>query len=69
MQIESLEDVQKIVAEIEQEAGDPEVAHRMEDELFEAVLRYIASGATSQMMAIVHAALASKEIQFSRYYA
>lgn len=60
--------VREFVAEIAEVAGDPEVAHDMEDSLRREVLTAIAinqiSGADAQLAALY--ALASQDIEFPR---
>ncbi len=54
--------------EVRLAAGDPELAHTLEDEPYQAVLELVAGGhPQSQLMAKY--ALASKGIEFSRWCA
>ena len=61
----TVEDVIKRVAEIRAKAGDDEVAHGMEDQLHQDVLREIAAGNT-QAAALAREALRTEEIEFCR---
>ena len=66
----TVEEVEKRVADIEAGKGDDEGAHAAEDDLWEAVLKAIASNQPSgypHMLAA--AALKTREIDFSRWCA
>lgn len=65
----TLEEVRKTVDEIKREAGNPEVAHKWEDDLREDVLRYIASGECVDPASYAKEVLRTGEISFPRWYA
>lgn len=69
MKIETVEDVENMVKVIELIQGDAESAHSMEDDLYEAVLRYIADGNQQKLQEIAYTALATKELDFDRWCA
>jgi len=64
----TVDDVREFVEEIRLSAGDDEVAHSMEDELYVAVLQAIANGADSPEK-LAAEALKTKDIEFSRWCA
>lgn len=68
---EAIAHVEKLVTEIRETAGDNESSHYTEDYLMEWVLRHIACGAIepADAAAVATAALASKQIEFDRWYA
>ncbi len=57
------------VREIEPLAFDNEVAHRMEDVLWEEVMTAIANGEAADPAACAKAVLETKAIDFTRWYA
>lgn len=63
------EDVRKEVAQIKYRAGDDEAAHSMEDKLHQDVLLAIAEGRCADPAACAREALATRSIEFSRWYA
>jgi hypothetical protein len=65
----TVEEVEAEVARIRAIAGDDEAAHGAEDDLWENVLRSIASGETTQPAEIAAAALKTKTIEFARWCA
>jgi hypothetical protein len=66
----TVEDVERQVARIEHARGDDEVAHCLEDELHQDVLRAIAIGDhEDEPSALAEAALKTKAIDFSRWCA
>lgn len=62
-------EVEVEVARIREMAGDDEAAHGAEDDLWENVLRAIASGETKDAAGIAAAALKTKTIDFARWCA
>ncbi|MBD0888705.1 hypothetical protein GRI01_00410 [Lactobacillus gasseri] len=64
-----IKDVIDGVKEIKEEQSDPEVAHLLEDNLYEQVLNEIAFGKCSNSKKIAKEALKTKDIPFSRWYA
>lgn len=64
----TVEDVARRLADIHATQGDPEVAHGMEDVLRADVLAAIAAGAPDARI-LAAAALRSDQIDFSRWYA
>ena len=64
----TVEDVQFRVEEIRRMAGDGESAHGLEDDLWEDVLEAIAGGAENARH-LATAALCTRSISFSRWYA
>ena len=63
------DDVKRFVNEIEILAHDDEAAHAAEDRLHVAVLRIIAEGKTEDPVGLAREALATVDIEFSRWYA
>ena len=62
--------VQQRVQAIAEASGDPEAAHSLEDDLFVDALKVInAESVDPQAKALAGAALASREINFERWYA
>ncbi len=64
-----IEDVIEQVKEIKDEELDPEVAHLLEDNLYEQVLNAIASSKCSDPKSFAKEALKTKDILFRRWYA
>lgn len=64
-----IKDVIDGVKEIKEEQSDPEVAHLLEDNLYEQVLNEIAFGKCSNSKKIAKEALKTKDIPFRRWYA
>lgn len=64
-----IKDVIDQVKEIKEEQSDPEVAHLLEDSLYEQVLNEIAFGKCSNSKKIAKEALKTKDIPFRRWYA
>ena len=64
-----IKDVIDQVKEIKEEQSDPEVAHLLEDSLYEQVLHDIAFGKCSNSKKIAKEALKTKDIPFRRCYA
>ena len=64
-----IKDVIEQVKEIKEEQSDPEVAHLLEDNLYEQVLNEIAFGKCSNSKKIAKEALKTKDIPFKRWYA
>lgn len=64
-----IKDVIDGVEEIKDEELDPEVAHLLEDNLYEQVLNAIASGKCSDPKSFAKEALKTKDILFRRWYA
>lgn len=64
----TVEGIRQKVAEIRAAADDPESAHALEDELYEAVLRGIVAG-DAYYVSLCEEALKSKEIDFPRWCA
>ena len=66
--IDGIEGLRKAIDELRGMTHDPEVAHREEDRIREAVLRHIAGGGVDarEMAAL---ALTTDDINFSRWYA
>lgn len=64
-----IKDVIDGVKEIKEEQSDPEVAHLLEDNLYEQVLTEIAFGKCSNSKKIAKEALKTKDIPFRRWYA
>lgn len=64
-----IKDVIDQVKEIKEEQSDPEVAHLLEDSLYERVLNEIAFGKCSNSKKIAKEALKTKDIPFRRWYA
>lgn len=64
-----IKDVIDGVKEIKEEQSDPEVAHLLEDNLYEQVLNEIAFGKCSNSKKIAKEALKTKDIPFKRWYA
>jgi hypothetical protein len=62
-------DVKRELARIREMAGDDEMAHSAEDDLWENVLRAIASRETDDPAGIAAAALKTKTIEFARWCA
>lgn len=62
-----IEEVKEKVKELKVLAGNPEVAHQKEDELYIAVLRSIASGSRS-VRTLAKEALEARKIDFPRWY-
>lgn len=61
------QDIRRRIAEIDVAKADFELAHSLEDKLYEDVLRFIASGKRPLMvMALAKEALRSKQIDFKR---
>ncbi len=69
MHIETIEDIENVVAKITEAHGDAEVAHSLEDDLYESVLRRIADGPKGTAKELAYAALATKELDFPRWCA
>ncbi len=67
----TIKDVRAKLKEIRAKAaeGDYEAAHSKEDDLFEAVLRYIAKDPVGELALLAGEALKSKRIKFGRYAA
>jgi hypothetical protein len=65
----TVEEVDAEVARIRHMAGDDEGAHSAEDNLWENVLRVIASDETDNAAGIAAAALKTKTIDFARWCA
>lgn len=64
-----IKDVIEQVKEIKDEELDPEVAHLLEDNLYEQVLNAIASSKCSDPKSFAKEALKTKDILFRRWYA
>ncbi|MEY8531592.1 hypothetical protein [Lactobacillus taiwanensis] len=64
-----IKDVIDQVKEIKDKELDPEVAHLLEDNLYEQVLNEIAFGKCSNSKKIAKEALKTKDILFRRWYA
>ncbi|QLL68638.1 hypothetical protein GTO82_07205 [Lactobacillus johnsonii] len=64
-----IKDVVDQVKEIKEEQSDPEVAHLLEDNLYEQVLNMIASSKCSDPKSFAKEALKTKDILFRRWYA
>lgn len=64
-----IKDVIDQVKEIKEAQLDPEVAHLLEDNLYEQVLNEIAFGNCSNPKTFAKEALKTKNISFSRWYA
>jgi hypothetical protein len=66
-----LEDVERLLAKIREasNAADDEVAHGLQDELYEKVLGAIAHRDCADPVALADAALGVKAIDFARWYA
>lgn len=64
-----IKDVIDGVKEIKEEQSDPEVAHLLEDNLYEQVLTEIAFGNCSDPKSFAKEALNTKNISFRRWYA
>lgn len=65
----TLNDVKTRLFKINETRGDNEVAHTMEDELHQDVLRAIADGTCDDPKACAAEALKSIDIDFARWYA
>lgn len=65
----SIAEVEREVERIRELAGDDESAHSAEDDLWEMVLRAIASGETDAPAEIAAAALKTKTVDFQRWCA
>ena len=65
----TVEDVEREVERIRAMAGDDEVAHSTEDDLWENVLRLIAAKETDDPAGLAAAALQTKTIEFARWCA
>jgi hypothetical protein len=65
----TVEEVEREVTRIRGMAGDDEAAHSAEDDLWENVLRAVASGETDDSAGIAAAALKTKTIDFARWCA
>lgn len=63
-----IKDVIDQVKEIKEEQSDPEVAHLLEDNLYEQVLNEIAFGSCSNPKIFAKQALKTKDISFRRWY-
>ncbi len=65
-----IQEVRQRVNEIRQRAGDPEVAHAMEDQLYRDVLAGIAADPVggSPARRLAKTALAARDIDFPRWY-
>lgn len=64
----TLSEIKRRLKRIEEESGDPETAHDLEDILFEDVLCAIAGGVENPSE-LADAALRSKKIKFQRWCA
>jgi len=64
----TLSDIKRRLKRIEEESGDSEMAHNLEDILFEDVLRAIAGGVENPSD-LADAALRSRKIKFPRWCA
>lgn len=64
-----IKDVIEQVKEIKDEELDPEVAHLLEDNLYEQVLNAIASSKCSDPKSFAKETLKTKDILFRRWYA
>lgn len=64
----TLSEIKRRLKRIEEERGDPETAHDLEDILFEDVL-YAIAGGVENPSELADAALRSKNIKFPRYCA
>ncbi len=64
-----IKDVIDQVKEIKEEQLDPEVAHLLEDNLYEQVLKEIAFGSCSNPKFLAKEALKTKNISFRRWCA
>jgi hypothetical protein len=65
----NIEDVELRVENIRERAGDDEVAHGMEDDLHQDVLRAIAAGTCSDPVGCAASALKTCDIDFARWCA
>jgi hypothetical protein len=65
----TLDEVRAEVERIKAIAGDDEAAHAAEDDLWEKVLRTIASGYGDKPSSLAAAALETKSIDFARWCA
>jgi len=64
----TLQEIEAAVQNIVDLSWDPEVAHSREDDLYESVLRFIASG-QSDAAPLAAAVLKTKDIEFTRWCA
>jgi hypothetical protein len=70
LNIRTVADVEREVARIESARGDDEIAHTLEDDLHQDVLRAIATGDhEDEPSALAEAALKTRAIDFSRWCA
>jgi len=69
MEFLTLSDVQKRIEEIRGKASDDEVAHAMEDQLHQDVLRAIAEDKCTAPRSCANAALKTLDIDFCRWCA
>jgi hypothetical protein len=65
----TIKDVQDLVADIERNKRDPEMAHGFEDDLYRLVLEEIAYGLTQNPQELAEAALEAQDIDFPRWSA
>lgn len=64
----NLKEVKKTVNDIKESVVDFEVAHELEDDLYEAVLKEVVSG-NPESKEMAREALKTKQIDFARYCA
>ena len=62
-------EVMERVAKISSVSGDDEVAHGMEDDLYEEFVRYVALAGPSVLSEIAKKVLSTKELDFARWCA
>lgn len=65
----TVEYIQEQVEKIKRSTGDYELAHGLEDDLFEDVLTAIAEGSCEDPKACAKEAIKSTDIEFARYCA
>ena len=67
----TLEELIEALASLKQQAGDPEAAHILEDEIWEKTLMHIAFDCSDgdEMKHWAHKALGTKKVEFARWYA
>lgn len=65
----NLNDINKVVGEIDAAKGDDERAHGMEDDLRAAFIRHVAETAGGDLAEMARAVLKTEEINFCRWCA
>ncbi len=65
----TLDEIKKKVKEIDETKYDNEVAHNLEDDLYEEFIKHIAKTGNNEQREMARAVLKTKQIEFERWMA